>query len=148
MVKVYGIAGKTCANIKLSVGKASLQLEFTKGCLDRKNYRPATYTTGDATLQAMIENSPMFGRLIFIHRVYLDSADASVKKAAEETAPAASGKAETGAKAGQVYEDVTTYEEAITKLKSLGAKATNLSSVENIKKYMKNRNIVFPNYAF
>ena len=140
MIKVYGIAGKTCANIKLNVGKATLPLDFTKGCLDRKNYRPATFSTEDPTVQAMIEDSPLFGKVITIYRVY-------------GTAEPAAPKVVSEAKKEEVIEvasfpGVTTFEEAVAKLKSLGAKATNLNSVANMKKYMANKNIEFPNYEF
>ena len=45
MTKVYGIYGKTTVEINLPVGRATLPLAFTRGCLDRKNYRPASYIT-------------------------------------------------------------------------------------------------------
>lgn len=140
MIKVYGIAGKTCANIKLNVGKATLPLDFTKGCLDRKNYRPATFSTEDPTVQAMIEDSPLFGKVITIYRVYGTAEPVAPKAIAEAKKEAAIEIAS--------FPEVTTFEEAVAKLKSLGAKATNLNSVANMKKYMANKNIEFPNYEF
>lgn len=141
MVKVYGIAGRTCADITISAGKATLQIEFTKGCLDRKNYRPATYSTGDPVIQMMIENSRLFGSLIRIHRTYGDESSkvpSGAACAAEENEPAPL----------QSFPDVTDFEEVVETLKSLGAKATNLKTVDGIRKFMTAKNIEFPNYSF
>lgn len=141
MVKVYGIAGRTCADITIRAGKATLQIEFTKGCLDRKNYRPATYSTGDPVIQMMIENSPLFGNLIRIHRIY----GGENPKASEETTYAA---AEQEQPPLQSFPDVTDFEGVVETLKSLGAKATNLKTVDGIRKFMVTKNIEFPNYEF
>ncbi len=141
MVKVYGIAGRTCADITIRAGKATLQIEFTKGCLDRKNYRPATYSTGDPVIQMMIENSPLFGNLIRIHRIY----GGESPKASEETAYAS---AERDTPVLQSFPDVTDFEGVVETLKSLGAKATNLKTVDGIRKFMVAKNIEFPNYEF
>lgn len=135
MVKVYGIAGRTCANIKIGVGKATLQIEFTKGCLDRKNYRPATYSTGDPIVQAMIENSGLFGKLIKIHRTYGEAQRQEEKVSAKPIEE-------------KSYPEVTTLEGVIAVLKANGAKATVLNSEDNIKKYLTTHKIVFPNYTF
>lgn len=131
MVKVYGIAGRTCANITLAVGKATLQIEFTKGCLDRKNYRPATYSTGDAVVQKMIEDSSLFGSLIKIYRAYGNDAPVEEKKVE-----------------GKSYPEVTTLEGVIATLKANGAKATVLNSEANMQKFMLAKGITFPNYNF
>lgn len=142
MVKVYGIAGRTCAEIRIGMGKASLQIEFTKGCLDRRNFRPATYSTGNPVIQAMIENSDMFGSLIKIHRIYGEEA------AVQTTARGKENPTKVNQNEEKVYPDVTTFEGVVEVLKSLGAKATNLNSMDNIMKFMTNKNIKFPNFKF
>lgn len=135
MVKVYGIAGRICANITIEVGKARLQLEFTKGCLDRKNYRPATYSTGDAVVQKMIEDSSLFGSLIKIYRAYGNDASAETVETEQK-------------EQGKEYPEVTTLEGVIATLKANGAKATVLNSEANMRKFMLAKNITFPNYNF
>ena len=70
MTKVYGIYGRTTVEINLPVGKATLPLTFERGCLDRKNFRPATFITSKKYIQDMIENSPLFGGTIKLVKTY------------------------------------------------------------------------------
>lgn len=146
MTKVYGVQGRTSVEIAIPVGKATLPIEFTKGCLDRKNYRPATYTTDNKAIQDMIEGSSLFGRMIKLYKVY----GADVKAGVKAEAKGSPKKSEGGAKPVEAkeYPEVKTLEEAIRILKSLGAKANNLMDEPSIKKYMNNKKVSFPNFSF
>lgn len=156
--KVYGISGytTTCLRIPAGDGKAYLECEFTRGCPNGAYSRPATYVTSDKTVQSIIEHSPYFGRMIRIIRVSSDgqkpepvaAAPAPAAAPIKKAAPAAEGAAAQDPEAEKVYPDVKTYEEAISCLKSLGAKATQLRSVEAAKKFMSQKNVTFPNYNF
>ena len=132
MLKIYGIHGRTQALIKVPVnnGKAWIECEFKHGRIGAGiGNRPATYPTTDVTEQNIIENSPMFGQIIFLHNV-----------AAEETKETPiEAKAVTG---------VTSKEEAVAYLKANGAKATNLKDDAAIQKYMEKIGVFFPNYSF
>lgn len=146
--KVYGISGytTTCLRIPAGDGKAYLECEFTRGCPNGAYSRPATYVTSDKTVQSIIEHSPYFGRMIRIIRVSSDGQKPEPVAAAP--APAAESAAAQDPEAEKVYPDVKSYEEAISCLKSLGAKATQLRSVEAAKKFMSQKNVTFPNYNF
>lgn len=140
-LKIYGIHGRSTASIRVPAGdgKAYLICEFTKGRpTPGGNYKPATYATHDKTEQDIIEHSPYFGGIIKLLHVY-----GSIEEKAVAKSEAATPKNEP-----KVYEDVETYEQAITVLKSLGAKATQLRSVDAIKKLMASMNVSFPNYNF
>lgn len=148
VTKVYGISGytTTCLRIPAGDGKAYIECEFTRGCPNSGAYaRPAIYVTSDRTVQSIIEHSPYFGRMIRIVRTSSDENNAAAPEAAK---PAAAAPAAEKVIAPKVYPDVKTYEEAITVLKSLGAKATQLRSIEAAKKYMSQNNVTFPNYNF
>lgn len=154
ITKVYGISGytTTCLRIPAGDGKAWIECEFTRGCPNAGAYaRPATYVTSDKTVQSIIEHSPYFGRMIRLVRVNNDESQ-PVAKAAEtvKTEPVADKNTHTDSevKEKKEYPDVKTYEEAISILKGLGAKATQLRSVESVKKFMNQVNVVFPNYNF
>lgn len=142
--KVYGIDGKTTVELTIEIGKAKLPLSFEHGCLDRKNYRPATFSTSDKCVQDMIEGSSYFGKKIRLFKVYgsLDepAAPAPVKPKKE---PVAAPAAEPEAEAID-FPEITSLEEAQAKLKSLGAKATQLSGT-GMKKFMAAKNITFSN---
>lgn len=136
MLKVYGIHGRTQAIIKVPCnnGRAWLDCEFRHGRIGAgMGNRPATYPTTDVTEQNIIENSPLFGKLIFLHRV----GEAETAKAA--AAPEATLEAITS---------VTSKEEAVAYLKANGAKAANLKDDASIKKYMEKIGVFFPNYEF
>ncbi len=136
MLKVYGIHGRTQALIKVPVnnGKAWINCEFKHGRIGAGiGNRPATYPTADVTEQNIIENSPFFGSLIFLHRV-----------AAAET-PAVAKQDTPAVPAAAAVTSVTSKEEAIAYLKQNGAKATNLKDDESIRKYAAKIGVHFPN---
>lgn len=95
--------------------------------------RPATYSTGDTIKQAIIENSPMFGKSIRLIRTYEDKSPTSATDTGQTIEPL-----------GEIA-DVTSREEAVLFLKRHGAKAINLKDDEAIKKYMAKIGVSFPN---
>lgn len=161
MTKVYGIYGYTTVEINLPVGKAVLPLTFERGCLDRKNFRPATFITNKKYVQDMIENSPMFGSKIKLVKTYGEglvqqAAPASKPKTTtEKPAPAApkggtKGKEDKPAEKDKTkeYPDVTTKEQLIEVVKSLGAKADVLVDDAKLKNFISKKSLVFPNFSF
>lgn len=132
MLKVYGIHGRTQAIVKIPVngGQAWIECEFRHGRIGAGiANRPAAYATADITEQNIIENSPLFGNLIVLHRVAAEIVPV-------EEAPIAVSKAVPA---------VTSREEAIAYLKQNGAKATQLKDDESIKKYAAKIGVCFPN---
>ena len=151
MTKVYGVQGRTSVEITLQIGKARLPIEFTKGCMDRKNYRPATFTTSDKTIQAMIEGSELYGRMIKLYKTYGENGLQDEEEANEEmpaAAPAAAPAPVAAPMETAVFEDITTIEEVRAKLKSMGAKANTLASTAGMKRFIAAHNIEFPNFTF
>lgn len=148
ITKVYAIDGKSSVEIELKVGKARIPLVFAKGCLDRKNYRPATLTVSQKALQNIIEDSPYFGKLISIWKVY-GVEDESVEAKEENPAPASEAPASV-AEANDIteYPEVTSREAMLVILKSLGAKATTLADDKAIKGFIAKKKISFPNFNF
>lgn len=152
MTKVYGIYGKTTVEMNLPVGKATLPLVFTRGCLDRKNYRPASFITNKKSIQDMIESSPLFGRTIKLVKVY--GAEAAQE---EEATPAPAPKKavskpvqapEPAEEKPTEYPDVTTKEQLIAAVKAHGAKAGVLADDAKLKKFIETKGLSFPNYQF
>lgn len=139
--KVYAIAGKTTVELNINIGKATLPLCFEHGCLDRKNYKPATYSTSNKAIQDMIEGSPYFGKTIRLYKIYNADAESETSAAAKSFA-----KPEPVPVEPQEFPEITTLEEAQAKLKSLGAKATQLTGA-GMKKFMALHKISFPNLA-
>lgn len=132
MLKIYGIHGRTQAivNIPVNNGHAHFECEFKHGRIGAGlGNRPATYATNDSIEQNIIENSPLFGPLIFLHRVA-----APTEKKPEQV------KASLQAVPG-----ITSREEAIAYLKQNGAKAVHLKDDETIKKYATKIGVHFPN---
>lgn len=165
MTKVYGIYGYTTVEINLPVGKAVLPLTFERGCLDRKNFRPATFITNKQYIQDMIENSPMFGSTIKLVKTYGEglvqqttpaSKPASTSKTTGEKTTSAApkggakGKADKPAEGDKTkeYPDVTTKEQLIEVVKSLGAKADVLVDDAKLKNFISKKSLVFPNFSF
>lgn len=146
--KTYGIYGYTTAPIRIPAGDgaAYIQVEFKRGCPNNggANYRPATYTTSDLAEQTIIENSPMFGRLIKLVAVHeiIDplhpDAVPVVETPKKETPKVDEDKTKD-------YPEVVTKEEQLEILKSLGAKATNLVDDEAIRKFMEKKKVTFSN---
>ncbi len=173
--KVYGIYGRTTVEINLPVGKAMLPLTFERGCLDRKNFRPATYITSKKYIQDMIENSNLFGKSIKLVKVYGNepaveqksaTKAATVKKQsagtqattdkgkkaaetskAESTEETVSNEPEGNADGITDYPDVTSKEEAIAVLKSLGAKATDFKDEDALPALMAKYKVTFSNFS-
>lgn len=148
--KVYGIYGRTTVELNLPVGKASLPLVFERGCLDRKNYRPACYITSKKAVQDMIEDSPYFGKMIKLVKVY-GTNNPSREEAAPKKAPAKPVKKAEPVEEEVIpteYPDVTTKEQLIAAVKAHGAKANILADEAKIKKFAANKGLSFPNYQF
>ena len=152
------------ANIIVPVpcGRATINVTFKDGCLDKKQSRPAIYSTGDPVMQAIIENSPQFGHRIFLRDTFDIPGTPEVKKAAKVSIPSVSIPAEDPASAEGVsesastedstaasYPDVTTFEEAVGILKGIpGVKVANLRTPASAKKVAALNGVVFPNYNF
>ena len=151
------------ANIIVPVpcGRATINVTFKDGCLDKKQSRPATYSTGDPVMQAIIENSPQFGHRIFLRDTFdipgtpevkvprVSSPSLSVH--AEDPTPAegVSESASTGDSTEASFPDVTTFEEAVGILKGIpGVKVANLRTPASAKKVAALNGVVFPNYNF
>lgn len=155
MRKVYKINGKTEVHEVFTSpsGKTKYKVAFTKGNLDPKNRVPARFSTDSPIIQAVIENSPKFNRIIFLEKVYgnVAPAPAPVMNAAPAT-PAPSpkkgkGKA-TEAKNAElkVMEDVKTIADAASVLIAEGASAAEIDgSIEGAIKVAKKFGISFPN---
>jgi len=150
MTKVYGIYGRTTVEINLTVGKATLPLVFERGCLDRKNYRPASYITSKKYIQDMIESSPLFGGMIRLVKTYGN--DAAEEKAAPAPKKAVSKPVQAPEPEEEIipteYPDVTTKEQLIAAVKAHGAKAGVLADEAKLKKFIQTKGLSFPNYQF
>ena len=134
--KVYGIYGRTTAELKIPTGsgKAAIVVTFDRGVPNAgPNYRPATFSTSDTLVQEIIEKSPMFGSLYSLYRVYRDPSD-------EKPAPAAAKPKDL-----EPLDGIATLEEAVAYLKSKGAKATNLKDADSITKFATKIGVSFPN---
>lgn len=141
MIKVYGVHGRTTALIRIpaGAGRAWLEIEFRRGRLGLgKSNTAATYSTADPTEQAIIEDSPMFGGLIKLLRVYGEAGK-------QVAAPLATEKPEAAEVQHTAVPEVTTKEQAVAYLKSKGAKATQIRDDEAIKKCAARLGISFPN---
>lgn len=152
------------ANIIVPVpcGRATINVTFKDGCLDKKQSRPATYSTGDPVMQAIIENSPQFGHRIFLRDTFDIPGTPEVKKAAKVSIPSVSIPAEDPVPAEGISEsettenstaasfpDVTTFEEAVGILKGIpGVKVANLRTPASAKKVAALNGVDFPNYNF
>lgn len=158
MTKVYGIYGRTTAELSIPVGKATLPLVFERGCLDRKNFRPAVFMTSKPAIQDMIENSPLFGKTIVLVKTYGANVAVSPKReekrsiirrtATHKEAVVDQPSGEEGApENGGSYAEVDTKAAAAAVLKSLGAKVDDLESDEAMKAFMEKANVSFPNLS-
>lgn len=197
MLKVYGIAGITSANltIKTRSGRSFIKCEFKHGRMGiGTGNKPATYSTADPVEQAIIEDSPMFaehriklirgsenGKALTafeIRRIEAENIRTAVAARAKRSAPAKQSASAAAAPAPvaepapspsvvelaesesepepapaaepqvQVHEEITAKEEAVALLKSLGAKAIELTTPERILKCAVKHNVSFPNIVF
>ena len=155
MTKVYSYPGLTAGIITIPVGRTAIKIEFSKGYFDKKLRKPALYSTSDKVEQQIIENSPLFGKRIFLYRTYgqpeevveerkvQTSADAPSQTSANAPSQAPAVKETTE------YPEVTTYEDAIAVLKGIeGVKATQLRSRVSAKSVAEVHGIIFPNFEF
>lgn len=160
--KVYTYPGMANIIVPVPCGRATINVTFKDGCLDKKQSRPAIYSTGDPVMQAIIENSPQFGHRIFLRDTFDIPGTPEVKKAAKVSIPSVSIPAEDSTPAEGVsesastedstaasYPDVTTFEEAVGILKGIpGVKVANLRTPASAKKVAALNGVVFPNYNF
>ena len=141
MIKVYGIHGRTTALIQVPTasGKSFIEVEFKRGRLGLgKSNKAATFSTGDRTVQNIIEDSKYFGNLIKLMQVYDEGGK-------EVAAPLATEKPEAAEVQLTAVPEIKTKEEAVAYLKSKGAKATQLRSDDGIKKTAELLGVSFPN---
>ena len=156
MRKVYKINGKTEVHEVFTSpsGKTKYKVAFTKGNLDPKNRVPARFSTDSPIIQAVIENSPKFNRVIFLEKVYGNVAPApapvmNVAPAAASAPASKKGKGKTAETKGselKVMEDVKTIADAASVLTAEGVLAAEIDgTVEGANKVAKKYGLSFPN---
>ena len=155
MTKVYSYPGLTAGIITIPVGRTAIKIEFSKGYFDKKLRKPALYSTSDKVEQQIIENSPLFGKRIFLYRTYGQPEEVVEERKVQTPAVApsqtsANAPSQTPAvKETTEYPEVTTYEDAIAVLKGIeGVKATQLRSRVSAKSVAEVHGIIFPNFEF
>lgn len=155
MTKVYSYPGLTAGIITIPVGRTAIKIEFSKGYFDKKLRKPALYSTSDKVEQQIIENSPLFGKRIFLYRTYGQPEEVVEERKVQTPADApsqtsANAPSQTPAvKETTEYPEVTTYEDAIAVLKGIeGVKATQLRSRVSAKSVSEVHGIIFPNFEF
>ena len=147
MTKVYSYPGLTAGIITIPVGRTAIKIEFSKGYFDKKLRKPALYSTSDKVEQQIIENSPLFGKRIFLYRTY-GQPEEVVEERKVQT-PAVAPSQTSAVKETTEYPEVTTYEDAIAVLKGIeGVKATQLRSRVSAKSVAEVHGIIFPNFEF
>ena len=155
MTKVYSYPGLTAGIITIPVGRTAIKIEFSKGYFDKKLRKPALYSTSDKVEQQIIENSPLFGKRIFLYRTYgqpeevVEERKVQTPADAPSQAPADAPSQTQVVKETTEYPEVTTYEDAIAVLKGIdGVKATQLRSRVSAKSVAEVHGIIFPNFEF
>ena len=155
MTKVYSYPGLTAGIITIPVGRTAIKIEFSKGYFDKKLRKPALYSTSDKVEQQIIEDSPLFGKRIFLYRTYGQPEEVVEERKVQTPADAPSqtsvdAPSQTPAvKETTEYPEVTTYEDAIAVLKGIdGVKATQLRSRVSAKSVAEVHGIIFPNFEF
>lgn len=155
MTKVYSYPGLTAGIITIPVGRTAIKIEFSKGYFDKKLRKPALYSTSDKVEQQIIENSPLFGKRIFLYRTYGQPEEVMEERKVQTHADAPSQAPVDAPSQTQVvketteYPEVTTYEDAIAVLKGIdGVKATQLRSRVSAKSVAEVHGIIFPNFEF
>ena len=155
MTKVYSYPGLTAGIITIPVGRTAIKIEFSKGYFDKKLRKPALYSTSDKVEQQIIENSPLFGKRIFLYRTYgqpeevVEERKVQTPADAPSQAPADAPSQTPAVKETTEYPEVTTYEDAIAVLKGIdGVKATQLRSRVSAKSVAEVHGIIFPNFEF
>lgn len=147
MTKVYSYPGLTAGIITIPVGRTAIKIEFSKGYFDKKLRKPALYSTSDKVEQQIIENSPLFGKRIFLYRTYGQPEEVVEERKVQTPANAPSQTSTV--KETTEYPEVTTYEDAIAVLKGIdGVKATQLRSRVSAKSVAEVHGIIFPNFEF
>lgn len=147
MTKVYSYPGLTAGIITIPVGRTAIKIEFSKGYFDKKLRKPALYSTSDKVEQQIIENSPLFGKRIFLYRTYGQPEEVVEERKVQTPADAPSQA--PAVKETTEYPEVTTYEDAIAVLKGIeGVKATQLRSRVSAKSVAEVHGIIFPNFEF
>ena len=155
MTKVYSYPGLTAGIITIPVGRTAIKIEFSKGYFDKKLRKPALYSTSDKVEQQIIENSPLFGKRIFLYRTYgqpeevVEERKVQTPAVAPSQTPADAPSQAPAVKETTEYPEVTTYEDAIAVLKGIeGVKATQLRSRVSAKSVAEVHGIIFPNFEF
>ena len=155
MTKVYSYPGLTAGIITIPVGRTAIKIEFSKGYFDKKLRKPALYSTSDKVEQQIIENSPLFGKRIFLYRTYgqpeevVEERKVQTSVDAPSQAPVDAPSQTPVVKETTEYPEVTTYEGAIAVLKGIdGVKATQLRSRVSAKSVAEVHGIIFPNFEF
>ena len=155
MTKVYSYPGLTAGIITIPVGRTAIKIEFSKGYFDKKLRKPALYSTSDKVEQQIIENSPLFGKRIFLYHTYgqpeevVEERKVQTPADAPSQTPADAPSQAPAVKETTEYPEVTTYEDAIAVLKGIeGVKATQLRSRVSAKSVAEVHGIIFPNFEF
>ena len=125
-------------------GKTIYKVTFSKGNLDPKNRVPAKYATASPVIQFVIENSPKFGKTIFLDKVYGEAQETPAVAAPAKGR--GKGKGADESKNTKVMPEVTTLADAATVLTAEGVLGADFDgTVEGALKIAKSAGLSFPN---
>ena len=148
MKKTYGIEGVSECVFRLPVGKAVVSCRFTDGNLLSREPQPATFTTDNPVVQAVIESCEMYqsGR-VFLLASYGEPEPTAeeVKTEAEPEVKPEVAKKKKSTKT-KVMENVRSYGEAVTALMTVAeVKMSEVADVEGCIRKAAELGISFPN---
>lgn len=126
------------ANILIPVndGRAHLRVKFEGGIPTEEDEMPAKYTTSSEMEQRIIEESPLFGRVIFRYDEMGNKMEATPKPGAPFR------------KVGKSYPEIETMAEVTDKILELGATAADVVSESAVLAFCKKNGLSFPNLKF
>ena len=128
------------------VGKATVICTFTDGNLQSREPIPATFTTENPIVQAVIESCELYAsKKIFLMASYGEEAPVvETPKAVETPKPTKTKKADS--KKGRVMEEVKTFGDAVTVLMKEGdIAASDLTDITSVVRKASELGISFPN---
>lgn len=142
MKKTYGMKGVSECVFRAPVGKATIVCVFTDGNLQSRVPVPASFSTENPIVQAVIESCELYAN----KKIFILSTSGEEEPVIESTKVETKKAKKAGVKQTKVFADVKTFGDAVTTLMSEGeVAASDLTSLDGVLRKSAELGISFPN---
>lgn len=146
--KKYGIYNYTEYSALIPAGSSRVRVDFTNGSMTVRGVTPATFSTSDEILQALIESSSMYksGKIKLIEKYKIGETSSESKSTSLASSEKSETKSETPASKTYAYVVNSQQAKEILRSEPYNVSLSELGSKADIQSKAKELGVLFPNW--